>query len=483
MIFFLRQSLLFLLIVVAGSIQAQYFLPTDSPQRHLLHYLYDSEPSLGVLENAQPVRAPRFYKQSDTLHSYFHTGESDGRISAVFSGPQAQPGVTFHGFGYFNIRWTDRVITGGQLHITNARNGEYLLGTNKTTFGMTGRIDRAWITYQHDNIGVTYGRDAVQQGPGRFSQLGVNGLLPPYDMIRLRLSKYHFHLRSFTAFFPPVRNVPHSQEYVQRYLTGRRLEYIHPSGRFTAAIGDLVLYTGVNRPVNPAISNPLIPMFPLMFEGMEWQSQDHLGDNENDQWLIDASYRVSLGKSRHKLYTEFILDDFQYAPEDRKDLDDALGITIGMGNVLPVSGPYTLHTQLELTALNTWVYNHPGQFTSWTYRNRPMGNREGGDVWEVHLRTDLWQGYRWSAGVQYDHIVKGEVTPTDRWDPLGTKEAAFPLGTVQTTRTLAIDFYYYTGQFRYIRPSVTYERVSNSGHQEGQEETNIEFRVELLWWI
>lgn len=470
-----------LIVVTATELPAQYYIPAAPKHDHLVQYLEESQPGVFRLGYSRPlsVEAYRDYLPG-SLADYYHEDSLTFRNNLSISYSSDHSTFVYRYSPYLFTDLTPRLHLGVQADLTNHPSGANLLGSTMVRFGNTGRFSRAWIGYTGHHFEFVFGRDALQFGPGQFSQLHLNGDLPPYDMVRTRISKYGFNLFAFAAFLPSVPSKIHPGRYVDRYLAGRRLEYISPGGKLIAGIGDLVLYTGENRPVNLAISNPFLPMYPLTVEGLERMDPDGTGDNENIQVMADLSYRF---KKHHRIYSEFILDDFQYDPEARKVRDDATGITLGYSNLLRLTPALNLHTQTEFTVLNTWVYNHPGQSTSWMYKNRPMGNTEGGDVREFHLRTDLWHGYDWSVGLQIDYIEKGETKPEDPYRIHETKHAAFPLGTVEYSTIYSIDIYWYTDYLRYLHPYIVYERNRNDNHRTGSTETDLRFGIELFWWF
>lgn len=454
----------------------QFFIYPNSPEQHLIQYSEDNIPELHSLSYSRPIPAYTFLKDAPVgWKSYLSPDALNIRPAASISVSRTQRHPTLRtitdGFGMLS----KHLYFGTQVQTSNAFDRQWQLGTGYSRIGATGRITRAWLVYTSKHLDFTFGRDALQWGPARFSHINLTGNVPPYDMMHMRLKKGLFDLSWFTAQFPTRRF--HGM-HINRYFTGHRLEYISDNSRLNIGLGDLTLYTGENRTINWAISNPLMPVVPLMFEGLEWRGEQG-GDNENAQLLFDATYYYL---SKQRIYLELAIDDFQIDSKDRERLDDAVGATIGQSGVVPISERFNLQIQTEISILNTWVYNHHGVLTSWLYKNRPLGNQESGDVIEYHQRLDFWNNFQWSLGIQFDYAAKGEIQPDDPWNPEGTKHAKFPLGVVEYHRIVTLDFYRYI-KLKYIRPYVTYESIHNINHDVHKDQTDWNIGLDVYLWI
>jgi len=392
-----------------------------------------------------------------------------------------EPFIQINPSGYVYGCFPSSISFGMQAVGTNSRDGKAELGTSESQAGFTGRIQRAWLAYDTKHVEIAAGRDAIQLGPGRFSQLLLDVNLPPYDMFRLRLSSHKFQLYAFTSFLPSVQSEYRPQNYINRYLTGKRISFTSETHGFDVGVGDIMLYTGENRPFNWILSNPFVPLY--LVENTDFinrETPEYQGDNQNIILFTDGTFHIV---PLHKLYYQVIVDEFQFRPSMRKLMNDQIGYTTGYAGVFQLTRRYNIQLQFEFSRLQSWVYNHPGDHTTYLYLDHPIGNQEGGDVREVHLRGDLWSGYQYAIGFKFDQIEKGQVSLFDKWDPQSTKSGSFPSGVIQYTRRFTLECYYYFSGFRYVRFNVSYQDVQNARHLPGVKSSEFNYRVDLYWWV
>lgn len=478
----IRCSLMLLCVLwmFPGALPAQHYIPTDSRLNHLLDYYQDREGMTVHSLYTRPVKSRFFQDASDAFPEYLFSGDSLGAKGDLYvEAGEGRPSLRLYPSLAFYGAFHPAFYIGMQTIGTNDAGGMTRLGTEEAPGGITGRVQRAWIGYDTEHFEIVVGRDALQLGPGRFSNLVINGDLPPYDMFRIRMSRYGFHLYSFSTFLPRIESEYDPTEYVNRYMSGKRIAYQTRDGKLTVGVGDVIMYTGVKRVFNWALSNPFIPAYLLVHDDVRVWAPD-LGDNENIQMYADAAVRFA---RQHTGYFEVNFDEFQVDPDDRPLRDDEIGYTLGYAGVYSLNEKFNLHLQAEFSSVRTWVYNHPGHFTQYTYKDRPIGNSEGGDLREYHIRADLWSGYRWSAGLQYSAWHQGQITLEDQWDPSLTNNRGFPYGTIEHTQALRFSTHFYTPKFRTANLFAEYRSSANYQHVEGAEHDEFRYGLNLYYYF
>ncbi|MBD3275628.1 MAG: hypothetical protein GF372_09970 [Candidatus Marinimicrobia bacterium] len=478
---FIRMLALFALTFPSMA-SAQYYIPADTPLEHLFHFALDQADRHESHSYEYPFQSKTFEQILEQFPvQYFSRDSLAVRTSVGVSlFDQDQILKTRPAF-YFSSPLQSGFHFGTQLVASTSRSGDEELGTEVGINNYYARVQRAWLNYDSEHLEVVTGRDALQLGPGRFSSLLLDRHLPPYDLFRIRLSKSVFNLYGFTAFLPPVQSSYRPENYVNRYLSGKRLSYRHQAGNFGLAVGDMILYSGENRPFDPALSNPVLPVYLLVHGEKRYRFTPELdGDNENSILYADGFLTLS---EDHTVYSQVIIDEFHVNPARRDTVDDAVGYTIGYTGVLPLNSKYTIHIQSEFTRVNSWVYIHPGQLTTMLYKDRPIGNSEGGDIREFHFRADLWSGYRWSVGLQFSGFQEGEITMQNEWNPYSTKGKGFPVGTVERTNSITIDGYYFTKMFRFLRIYTEYRSTKNMEHIPGNNQQEWRYGLEFYYYL
>ena len=143
--------------------------------------------------------------------------------------------------------------------IVNDIYGETVLGENYTRAGVTGRFENALIRYNSQNIVIQYGRAPVWWGQSWESSVIKSGNSPPYDYIstKLKFGSFQYELLSGQLHSVIVDTIGR----FKRFIGGKKLTYISKSGRLLLSVGDLVLYSGINRSMEWQYLNPIVPFF------------------------------------------------------------------------------------------------------------------------------------------------------------------------------------------------------------------------------
>jgi len=465
--------LLIVLVILCNNIFSQVLIPSSNHLEHFTNYYSFYNKSFFNGLNDGPVNI----LPGDKLPSYdgfFVLDSINTHTNSIVSLPHGNKLAWLNTASNISGKIRTNLFYSVGLIVSNSSNQQFEIGTNKTKYGLTGRINNAWVLYRKKKVELLIGRIAYKWGPGVFSSLYLNGELPQYDQIgvKFRFSP-EFQVHSFTSKLPTIYDGNNSM--INRFLSGHRVKW-NINDKMVFGFGDIILYSGLNRDLNFAYSNPFIPYFASIYEG----GNESATNDDNMLIFFELLWQYT---SYTRFYSEFIIDDFQVDIKDRAKIDDALGITLGHTLNIPINKKVDLNTQIEYTVLNTWVYNHSGLLSSYTYKDRPIGNQEGGDVEELHIRTDLWKNRKLSFGLQYDYVAKGEITPTEPWRAYETKHADFPLGTVQYANRYTLDFYWYTKKYRYVKPYITYEAIQNLNHELHNDDTSWDYGVEMYWWI
>lgn len=312
--------------------------------------------------------------------------------------------------------------------------GESLLGSNTSRGGWTGRVLHGTLLYERPTFQLEWGRRNPGAGLDQLSDLTWPSSLPPVDMFRLRL---HARDERLSLELAGARLESMEDPELRRWFARHRLSW-NPGGRpnLRFTVGDQVLFTGRQRGFDWQYLNPLLPFFLENFEG--YSEADHQEGTDQDNSSLFATWDAwsqLTDRTRLGCYGEILVDEFQLDAADRRRLDDALGLTLGLDARHALTARRVLRLRWEGSALSSWTYLHRGDETSYLEKGQVIGNAEGGDVLKHQLRLQLYRKSQadWQLSLGAGQVYKGAVEPTTPWDALSPGE--WPLRPLTRTWT------------------------------------------------
>jgi len=289
--------------------------------------------------------------------------------------------------------------------------GETVLGETYTRAGVTGRFENAMIRYNSKNIIFQFGRAPVWWGQSWESSVIQSGNFPPYDFISTQLKFGSFQLELLSGQLHSVK--VDSIGRFKRFIGGKKLMYISKSGKLLLSVGDLVLYSGVNRSMEGQYLNPIVPYF---FASLEEETEyfQYL-DHDNAMIFFDGRYVL---KSDLSAYYELLIDDFQLDIEKRDEIPDALGWKFGLDGMVSVL-KCDFGFEFEYTRVFGNTYITKGWFTNWEDRGIPIGYKYGPDCQSFFLLSDFWLKKDILVSFSYTYLEKGGLTLQSEYDQWG----------------------------------------------------------------
>ncbi|MFA7329552.1 MAG: hypothetical protein WC326_00625 [Candidatus Delongbacteria bacterium] len=341
----------------------------------------------------------------------------------------AAPGLWLEGGGEWRLArqlWARLWVMGG-----SDEDGESLLGTHTRRGGWTGRVAHATLSWEQENLQLEWGRRSLAAGQDRISELGWPVHVPPVDMFRLRLHTRDEHL---SLELDGAQLGSTEDRELRRWYARHRVVW-RPAGsrRLTLTCGDQVIFTGIQRGFDWSFLNPLVPFFLENFEGYSEVEHEQDADQDNSSLFATWDGWLPLGeRTRLGSYGELLVDEFQIDGADRRNLDDALGLTLGFDLRRRLTADGVLRLRWEGSALSHWTYVHRGLETSFLEKGHVIGNEEGGDLHEQHVQLQWIKagGRQGLLSLTVGRLVKGAITPTTEWAAEDTKDADWPLPAV-----------------------------------------------------
>lgn len=274
--------------------------------------------------------------------------------------------------------------------IQNAK--EDVLDPNKRYWGDSfaghwGDLEISKIQYKTDHFYVKAGRDYFMPGMSFSESILFSREQTAYDQLYAAYMNDYFEISSF---YLRLNNTSEEGAVIRRHCNGHRLS-VNLQDNGYIAVGELFLYGGENRGLEPAVFNPF-----LVYYGYQ-RNFKRIGSNT--MFFMDAFYHYGNAFA----YLEMILDDFMVDREVYSDLEAtkyAANATVGYKNIIP-----DLSFQINYTRVNDRVYNkYMGPlYERWLYKGQPMGSYTGNNYWEVspllsylspRLKSELSYTYR-----------------------------------------------------------------------------------------
>lgn len=336
-----------------------------------------------------------------------------------------------------HLAWRARLSPAWNLDVmvigTDHRDAQTMFNTNKTKGDWSGRLLRGQLRYRSSGIDLDLGRDRLGVWTDGEDALTLGMHQGPVDLARLvlKLPNWGLRLETLAAGLP----TPQHDQGFRRWLGGHELCW--EQGPWLASIGDLVIYTGWRRTLEPAYLNPFLPAFVGNFEGVAEIDSLTRRDNDNNLLHGHVGWRKRRGAWGGRIRLDVVVDEFQMDAVDRADTKDVLGLRLlSVADYKHASGIW--QAGLAAARLSSWLYQHPGLETDWVADGRGLGHPDGGDLLEarVHLAwlpveptlgaNGLWadgSGVFVTAGLQR----KGDVQLADDWDPTSTVNEGLPI--------------------------------------------------------
>jgi len=277
-------------------------------------------------------------------------------------------------------------------------------GTRKWK-NIAGTTPYALFNLSFPHIEINAGRTTNWLGPGRFGTLLLSNNYPFFDQINAALEIGKF---KFSSFFIVV-NIDS-----MKFLAGHRAELKEIYG-ITLGFNEFVLFSGR---IEPGYLNPLLVLY---------GEQYNRGDRDNIMWSFDLSLGF-LGKN--KLYTELLVDDYQY--ESTPPAPNKIASIIGLQIAEPFALP-RFDLCCEYTRIAKWVYTHKYPENTYSNYRTCLGHHLGpdGDVIDITLKQFL----RWNVipQVHFGYVRKGEGNLRNTWQKDTDPHPSLPSGIVEST--------------------------------------------------
>jgi hypothetical protein len=334
--------------------------------------------------------------------------------------------------------------------------------------GFQGYQEQMYISYATDFVDLKFGRDYIKWGYGHTGNLLISDNSCPFDQFSLKVRSRYISFQAFVAQLDKMYNA-------NRYLNAARFE-IKPVANLSVGLGQSSLYGGENQSLDFTMSNP------LAFYSF---TQDN--DRKSMNMMLYADFAWYF-RNKYKLYSEFLVDDFQIDHEVKSDLEpNELAFLFG---IQAVDLFFDTRGWLEFVQVRNRTYNVPDArpFEKFLHKNMPIAHPLGTDFQLFQIHLDRWMNSHFRLDLDYSLLRQGEGTIrgefTEPWmaDEVtmgtGYKEK-IPYGIIETTNKIYASLHYEYNVHLQSDLSIGYETIDNLEHLEGNKSDNLFLNLNL----
>jgi hypothetical protein len=364
------------------------------------------------------------------------------------------------------------------------------LGSSRQRDDLSGRVMRGLVRYQGSKLDFEFGRDRPANWTQGVDHPALRNTVLPVDLARLTFKspRYGLEVGSQLVSLP----TPKRRSGFRRWMNGHRLTWVH--GAWEVELGDWILYTGQNRGIEPAYLNPLIPSFVGTFEQIPQADSLSRYDNDNNLMCASVTWATKGAPTTWRVRLDVVVDEFQIDSADRSRMDDVLGVRMVAGT-RSTRETGTWQGALSISALSSWLYQHPGNETDWSAYDASLGHAAGGDLLEAVAglawrpnsrprgqRVALWTegcGVALEGGVRH----KGAIVLADPWNPERTSGQSMPTSPLGRIHWLTGDLLmgWNVGAHGVMQTGALLRWFDAPGKQENGFDLQLVLRLGLMW--
>ena len=311
-------------------------------------------------------------------------------------------------------------------------------------------VSDAYLIFRFPWADVQVGKDAVLWGPGYHGVIGLSGVEPTFDIVKLPIRLWKVKFVSILGFLRDDLIKSSGGDIVRKYLFGHRVE-IRPFTGFCIGWQEVYIYNKLHL----ELLNPIMPY---------QMAEDYLGQVGNNTMAGDIDVCIL---PNMRLYASLFLDDLHLDESFFKYTPNTWAVLGGFLIVDPF-GVEDSDFRAEYARIEPWVYPHrgiiqnPPILTSYKHFDTPLGHWIGPNADDLFFEINHWFSRDLLTTVSYNRIRKGEVGGSiyDYFTSMDM-EKRFLMGIVEKKRTISLGLEYRVFQDSAIEINYSHTRVDN----------------------
>ena len=293
----------------------------------------------------------------------------------------------------------------------------------------SGETDISGVGYSNDWIFLQIGRGRQRWSAGDGIDLVLSEKSPAYDYGLFGLNFRNVRGRFFKGFLE-------SDSLTNRYITGRGVEWTNHKN-FNLSLSELVVYSGINRPIDLAYFNPMSSHLEIELN----DRQNNIGtDSGNGAWQLSMDIMAKKGFrfSGNFLIDEFILDDIQL------DSGKINGIAWSFRAcwTSKKTEEYIFSLYGSYLYVGTHTFRHEEGYNNFVQRSMPLGWQNGSDGKEIKIGLKYFnkKDLIFNLDIISNEIGSNSLIYSPYKPYSGYKSGPFPSGVVSKSMFIVAEF-------------------------------------------
>lgn len=284
----------------------------------------------------------------------------------------------YYGFGLLSISNSLYCYTFSRV-VSNPNSFDRFTGLvqKKSRFGFnSGESDLAGIGYDNGRTIFQIGRGRESWGAGEDIEIALNKNSPAYDYFLFGIMLDKIKLLSINGFLES------NSAGVNRYLSGRGIEFNNKKN-FLISLSEIVVYSGINRPLDMAYLNPVSSHLEIELN----DRQNKLGTSSGNavwQISIDSRPKKKTRFSFNFLFDELILDKIQKSQGKESMFAYSSKLT---QNIISDS-KHILNVGISNIFVGAQTFKHEDGNNNFVQRGFPLGWKYGSNGKEYKVQID-----------------------------------------------------------------------------------------------
>lgn len=439
--------------------------PPEEIEKHLFHFESRKNRLSYVIGDAvveQAFDISRYNSNGDSLNDAVSFTRASGRVRGVL-----HDAIAFYSdFSSTLIKGSDRAYSfgessqGGVINFNPASDNVYSLNANAYLV-----IEPKWFRLQ-------FGKDALNLGPGKHSNLFLSDNAGAFDNLRLditfdrlKLTYLHGWLRSKPlAFGGDTHSISD-----RKYIVAHRLEFKVFPWLFFAG-NESVIYGG--RDVEVQYLNPIMPYH---------IAEQYLGDKDNNTISFDATAFLP---GRFKTYAALYLDDFTSAQNPFTYWKQTWAVMAGVYWVEPFHIEET-DFRFEYARIEPYVYAHKWGLINYSHFGSSLGSSIPPNSDDYFFEVRYRPHRKLFFGLNYELLRHGEGSidvfgydegfVDEGSGAVGKTKKIFLQGINETKNIISLQFQWETFRQQYFY--LTYQHTRISGFENIKDRSAVQNRL------
>ena len=437
--------------------------PQEEIETHLFHFESRKNQNLSyvigdaVVEQAFDIS--RYHSNEDSLNDAVSFTRAAGRVRGLLN-----DAIAFYSdFSSTLIKGSDRSYTfgessqGGVINYNPSSDNVYSLNAN------------AYIVIEPKWFRLQFGKDVINLGPGKHSNLFLSETAGAFDHLRLdvtfdrlKLTYLHGWLRSKPMAYNSSGDLSD-----RKYIVAHRLEFKVFPWLFLAG-NESVIYGG--RDMEIQYLNPIIPYH---------ISEQYLGDKDNNTMSFDATAFLPGG---FKTYAALYLDDFTSARNPFTYWKQTWAVMAGIYLPEPFKVEDT-DFRFEYTRIEPYVYAHKFPLINYSHFTSSLGSSIPPNSDDYFFEIRYRPLRKVFFGINYELLRHGEGSIgrfgyedgfVDAGNP-GKQKKKFLQGINETKNIISLQFQWETFRQQYFY--LTYQHTRINGFENIRDRSVVQNRL------